>query len=75
MRVLTWTVEEILAEVKALEGQSKQFKSELTKMCWYMRGGLTLEEAYYLGPEDRQLIADIIDDNLEVTKKSGMPFF
>lgn len=75
MRVLTWTVEQILEEVKTLEGQSKQFKAELTKMCWYMRGGLTLEEAYYLSPEDRELIADLVDDNLETTKRTGMPFY
>lgn len=75
MRVLTWSVEQILEEVETLEGQTKQFKSELLKMCWYMRGGLTIEEAYYLSPEDRELIADIVEDNLEVTKKSGMPFF
>jgi hypothetical protein len=75
MRVLALTLPEILKEVETLEGQYKQFKSELTKMCWYMRGGLTFEEAFYLGPEDRMLIADIIEENLETTKRSGMPFF
>jgi hypothetical protein len=75
MRVLSWSVKQILDEVKTLDGQSKQFKAELTKMCWFMRGGLTLEEAYYLCPEDRELIADLIEDNLENTKRSGMPFF
>ena len=40
-----------------------------------MRGGVTLDEAYTLSWEDRSLISDIIQDNLETTKKSGMPFF
>lgn len=75
MRVLTWSVKQILDEVKTLEGESKQFKSELAKMCWYMRGGLSFEESYYLCPEDRELIADIIEENLDTTKRSGMPFF
>ena len=44
-------------------------------MCWYMRGGLTLEEGFSLSAEDRTLISDIIKDNLETTKKSQLPFF
>lgn len=40
-----------------------------------MRGGVTLDEAYTLTYEDKLLISDIIKENLETTKKSGMPFF
>ena len=40
-----------------------------------MRGGVTLEEAYQIDVADRQIINEIIKDNLETTKESGMPFF
>lgn len=40
-----------------------------------MRGAVTLEEGFYLTHEDRILISDIVKENLETTKKSGMPFF
>ncbi len=40
-----------------------------------MRGGIQLEEAYYLTPEDREIIGTIVKENLETTKKSGLPFF
>ena len=40
-----------------------------------MRGGLTWQEALNLAPEERELIAKIIKDNLETTKKTGQPFF
>ena len=40
-----------------------------------MRGGLTLEEAYAMGIEDREIIGKIVEENLETTKKSGLPFF
>jgi hypothetical protein len=69
------TLEEVLAEVDKLERESKEIKSELLKICWYMRGGVTLSEAYELSAEDRMLINDIIKNNLETTKKTGMPFF
>jgi hypothetical protein len=68
-------VPEILAEVKVLEQQSKQLKHELTKLCWYMRGGLSYEEAYYLGVEEREIIAKIVEENIETTKKTQLPFF
>ena len=45
------------------------------KLCWYMRGGLTLEEGFSLSYEDRMLINDIIKENLETTKKTQLPFF
>jgi hypothetical protein len=40
-----------------------------------MRGGVTYEEAMALCFEDRQLINDIVKDNIETTKKSGLPYF
>ena len=66
---------EILEEVKVLEEESKQLKFELTKMCWHMRGGLSYEEAYFLGYEEREVIAKVIEENLEITKKTQLPYF
>lgn len=75
MRILTWSVDEILSEVKILEDESKELKFQLTKLCWYMRGGLSYDEAYALGPEEREIITRLISDNLDTTKETGMPFF
>ena len=58
-----------------MENEQKEIKSELLKICWYMRGGITIEEAFYLSYEDKMLVNDIVKDNLETTKKSGLPFF
>ena len=40
-----------------------------------MRGGVTLDEAYAMSYQDRIMIGEIIKENLETTKKSGLPFF
>jgi len=40
-----------------------------------MRGGVTIDEAYALSIEDREIISKVIEENLETTKKSGLPFF
>ena len=40
-----------------------------------MRGSISIEEMYQLSFEDRDTINKVIEDNLEVTKESGLPFF
>jgi hypothetical protein len=57
------------------EKDTKALKEELFRMCWFMRGGLSFTEAYSLSPEDREIIAKIIADNIEKTNTSNMPFF
>ena len=37
--------------------------------------GLSFAEGMNMSHEERQLIGDIIKDNLETTKKTGLPFF
>lgn len=36
---------------------------------------MSYTEAMSLSYEERQLVGEIIKDNLETTKKSGLPFF
>jgi hypothetical protein len=66
---------QILEEVTKYDNQQKEMKAELLKICWYMRGGVTYEEAHYLTYEDKLLIGDIIEHNMETTKRTGLPFF
>jgi len=43
------------------------------RMTWHMRGGISLSEAYFLSPEDREIVGKIIKDNYENVKKTKMP--
>lgn len=58
-----------------MDDDAKSMKKELYRLCWFMRGSLTVEQAYQLDPESREIMSDIISDNLETTKSSGLPFF
>ena len=69
------TMEEIHKEVKKLEDESKALKKELYKLAWFMRGSLTFEQAYLLDISDREIIGEIVKENLETTKESQLPFF
>lgn len=40
-----------------------------------MRGGITYDQALQLSVAERKIIGELIKENLETTKKSGLPFF
>ena len=40
-----------------------------------MRGGMSLDEAWSIGYQERELINEMVKDNLDVTSESGLPFF
>ena len=58
-----------------MDADIKNLKHELLKVCWYMRGGVTYQEALNMSIEERQIVANIVKDNLETTKKTGRDFF
>jgi hypothetical protein len=63
---------------KMLEGMDKEthnIRLDVLKLCWYMRGGVTYDEAMQMSREERDIIGDIVKENLDTTKKSGLPFF
>ncbi len=66
---------EIVNLIENYEKESKALKTEALRLSWYMRGGLTYDDAMYLSQTERELIGEIIKENMEITKKSGLPFF
>jgi len=66
---------EIIKLLKDMDSETKNLKHELLKICWYMRGGVTYQEALNMSIEERKIVASIVKDNLETTKKTGRDFF
>lgn len=58
-----------------MEKETESIRREALQMTWYMRGGLTYDQALQLSVNERKIINEIIKSNLETTKKSGLPFF
>jgi hypothetical protein len=58
-----------------MEKESNSIRQEALQLAWYMRGGLTYDQALQLSVGERKIINDIVKSNLETTKKSGLPFF
>lgn len=44
-------------------------------MAWHMRGGASYEDILNMSFEERKEIAGLIEDHMEVTKKSGLAYF
>ena len=58
-----------------MDADIKNLKHELLKICWFMRGGVTYQESLNMSVDERKIVANIVKDNLETTKKSGRDFF
>ena len=65
---------EILQAVKKLDDEARAIKKEALKTCWYMRG-MSYGEAMHLSWEERELVNEIVSENLQTTSSTGLPFF
>ena len=43
-----------------MEKQTKEIKFDLLKICWYMRGGVTYDEANAMSPQEREIIGNLV---------------
>jgi hypothetical protein len=58
-----------------MDEESKALKKEIYKLAWFMRGSLSIEEAFSMDLMDRDILIEIIKENLETAKETGLPFF
>ena len=49
--------------VDAMEAEANTIRTETLKLCWYMRGGVTYEDAMQMSQQERTAISNIIKDN------------
>jgi hypothetical protein len=58
-----------------METECNDIKRNALRFAWYMRGGVSYEDVLNMSQPEREAIGAIIEDNLETTKKSQLPFF
>jgi len=44
-------------------------------MAWHMRGGASYEDILNMSSAERIEVSKLIENNLEITKKSQLPYF
>jgi hypothetical protein len=75
MRVLRSKPEELDKLIKSYEDQVIEIKKNALRMSWYMRGGASYEDILNMSLSERSSINEIIESNMEITKKNQIPFF
>lgn len=61
--------------VENMDQEAAAIKQNCIKLSWYMRGGITYEQTLMLSPQERNMISELAKENIETTKKSGLPWF
>jgi hypothetical protein len=67
--------EGIVKYLDSMDKETRAIRDEAMRMTWWMRGGISYEDALMLTIPEKEIINEIIKDNMESTKKSGLPFF
>lgn len=67
--------EEIINLIETYEKEVEAIKKNALTMSWYMRGGASYIDILNMSDMERKAINQIIENNLEVTKESKLPFF
>jgi hypothetical protein len=75
MKLLRLDHEALQKLTEKFEDDVKNIKSTALQLSWYMRGGASYEDILNMSTFEREAISKIIEENLEATKKSGLPFF
>lgn len=75
LTLLTSTNDEVVELIEKYERQSKALRKQLLRMCWHMRGSISIDQMFEIGFADREIISKLIEENIETTNESKLPFF
>ena len=69
------TRDEMATEFSRMSGQIKSLKHTALQISWNMRGGVSYDDAMMMSSDERDIVFRIIKENIEPTKKTGLPYF
>jgi hypothetical protein len=61
--------------IQKYEEFTQAIKANAMQLSWYMRGGATYEDVLNMSTSERKAINKMVEDHLETTKKTQLPFF
>ncbi|VVC06375.1 Uncharacterised protein [uncultured archaeon] len=65
--------DQIVEMFKVMEKNINKITDDLLRTVWFMRGGISYEDAFQLTYEERKQIGKIIEESTEFTRKTGLP--
>jgi len=73
--LLNLTPERLQKLITGYENEVSDIKKNALQMAWYMRGSVSYNDVLNMSVDERKYINTIIEQNLETTKKTQLPFF
>jgi|TARA_R110002124_G_scaffold78257_3_gene209050 hypothetical protein len=61
--------------ISKYEKYTQGIKANALSLAWYMRGGASYEDILNMSSSERTSINKLVEEHLETTKKTQMPFF
>jgi hypothetical protein len=57
-----------------MRDEAKSIKANILRLGWHMRGSCSLEDIMMMSQMEIDMINKIVEDNMELTKKTQLPF-
>jgi len=75
MMLLNLGPEGVKKLIDQYEKEVNQIKKSALQLSWYLRGGASYVDILNMSTQERIAINEIVENNLDTTKKTQMPFF
>lgn len=75
MRLLTLPPDGVQKLITDMEKEVRAVRKNCLQLGWYFRGSVSYTDVMNMSTDERKIMNEIIDDNLETTKKTQLPFF
>lgn len=75
MKLLNLSEEKFQELIEGMEKNVIMVKKNALKMSWYMRGAVSYTDVLNMSDMERDLLNELIDENIKITKDSGLNHF
>lgn len=73
--LLTQTPEGVKKLIDRYEKDVIEIKKSCLTMSWHLRGGASYTDILNMSNDEREFINKLIEQHMETTKQSGLPYF
>lgn len=73
--LLTLAPEGVKRLIERYEKEVSDIKKSCLEMSWHLRGGATYTDILNMSNQEREMINKIIEQHMETTKQSGLPYY
>lgn len=58
-----------------MDQEANGLRRQCLKMSWHMRGGASYHDVMNMSYTERNIISELVKENMETTNKTRLPFF